>query len=77
MKTKSTYSLLVNSEEKNRSIVEGAVYVLLIGCMAFSMFSMASQSVTMPNPGTDSTKNTEIQLATTPAPQPPLIAARG
>ena len=76
MKTKNTYSLLVNSGEKNRSIVEGAVYVLLVGCMAFSMFSMASQTVTLPNPGTDRTSNTEIQLATTPAPQP-LVAARG
>lgn len=73
MKTKHTYSLLVNSEEKNRSVFETAVYGLLFASMTFSVFAFASQSVTMPSPNS---KGAATEIASTPAPQPPLIASR-
>lgn len=74
MKTQNTYSLLVNSEEKSRSIFETAVYGLVVASMAFSAFAFASQSVTLP--GKAKSNGTAVELATTPAPQPPLIASR-
>ena len=48
MKSKNTYSLLVNSEEKIRSIFEGGVCGLLVASMAFASFTFASQAVTFP-----------------------------
>jgi len=50
MKTKSTYSLLMNaeSEEKGRSIFETAVYSLIVLCMTLSVWSFATGDVTVP-----------------------------
>ena len=48
MKTQSTYSLLVNSYEKGRSIFESAVYGLLVLSAVASIGQFASQSITAP-----------------------------
>ena len=58
MKTQSTYSLLVNSYEKGRSIFESAVYGLLVLAAVASIGQFASQSITTP---------TEIATNSTPA----------
>lgn len=73
MKSNNTYSLLVNSEEKNRSIFESAVYGLVVASMAFAVFAFASQSVTVPRMPKAGASATEM---TVPAEQP-LIASRG
>ena len=73
MKTQHTYSLLVNSEEKSRSIFETAVYGLVVASMAFSAFAFATQSVTLP--GKAKTNGAAVEMATTPTAQP-LIASR-
>jgi hypothetical protein len=75
MKTKSTYSLLINSEEKSRSIFETAVYGLVVLSMAFSVFAFATQAVTVPQ----MQKTTDSPAIQTIATQPvdTVIAARG
>lgn len=49
MKTQSTYSLLVNSYEKGRSIFESAVYGLLVLAAVASIGQFALQSITTPS----------------------------
>ncbi len=44
----STYSMLVRSEEKERSLSETAVYLLLIVSTAFSIWQAAHQRVIVP-----------------------------
>ena len=48
MKTQSTYSLLVKSQEKGRSIFEGAVYGLVVLSTVVAILQCASQSVIVP-----------------------------
>ncbi len=48
MKTQSTYSLLVKSQETGRSIFEGAVYAMVVLSTVVSILQFASQSVTVP-----------------------------
>jgi hypothetical protein len=48
MKTKSTYSLLVRSEEKGRSIFEMAVYSALVLCSFASVLQFASAPLALP-----------------------------
>lgn len=48
MKTQSTYSLLVNSEEKGRSLFEAAIYGLVVLCAIVSVGQFAMQDVTLP-----------------------------
>lgn len=56
MKTQSTYSLLVKSQETGRSIFEGAVHAMVVLSVVVSILQFASQSVTVPaNFGTAST----------------------
>lgn len=45
----STYAMLLRSDEKERSVSETAVYLLLIVAMAFSVWQAAHQRVTVPN----------------------------
>jgi hypothetical protein len=45
---RSTYSLLISSEEKERSLSETFVYLLLIGTTAFTMWSFAQQPFRVP-----------------------------
>ncbi len=77
MKSKNTYSLLVNSEEKSRSIFETAVYGLVVLSMTFAVFAFVSQSVTVPRMprGSAGAAQAEV-IAATPA-QPPLVASQG
>ena len=48
MKTQSTYSLLVKSQEKGRSLFEGAIYAMVTLSTVVSILQFASQSVTVP-----------------------------
>jgi hypothetical protein len=45
----STYALLVRSEEKERSIFEGAVYFAVVLSALFSIWQVAKQPVEVPN----------------------------
>lgn len=76
MKTKNTYSLLVNSEEKGRSIVETAVYGLVVLSMAFSVFAFASQAMTLPQMQKTTGSPVIQTIATQPIDQA-AVAARG
>jgi hypothetical protein len=73
MKPKHTYSLLVNSEEKHRSIFETVVYGLVVVSMVSAVFAFASQSVTVPRMPR-SNAGPASMVASTPA--QPLVAAR-
>jgi len=44
----STYALLVRSEEKERSLFEGAAYLVFIISAVFSIWSVAQQPVALP-----------------------------
>ena len=44
----STYALLVRSDEKERSVSETVIYLLLIVSMAFSIWQAAQMRVTVP-----------------------------
>jgi hypothetical protein len=44
----STYALLVRSEEKERSIFEGAVYFAVVLSALFSIWQFARQPVELP-----------------------------
>jgi hypothetical protein len=74
MKPNNTYSLLVNSEEKNRSIFESAVYGLVVASMAFAGFAFASQSVTVPR--MPKANGATAPMVETQAQAQPLVAAR-
>jgi len=73
--TKSTYSLLVGSEEKGRSIFEGAICALIVLCTAFSGWQFASNSVALPR--MPATSNAPAPMIAKAAPQPPVVADRG
>ncbi len=77
MKSKNTYSLLVNSEEKSRSIFETAVYGLVVISMAFAVFAFVSQSVTVPRMPRASPVPAQTEVIAAEPAQPPLIATRG
>ena len=44
----STYALIVRSEEKERSIFEGAVYFAVVLSALFSIWQAATQTVPLP-----------------------------
>ena len=44
----STYALIVRSEDKERSIFEGAVYVAVVLSALFSLWQFAKQPVDLP-----------------------------
>ena len=73
--TKTTYSLLVGSEEKGRSLFEGAIYALIVVCTAFSGWEFASNSVALPRmPATSIAPAPMIAKA---APQPSVVVDHG
>lgn len=74
MKTKSTYSLLMNadSEEKGRSVFETVVYSLIVICMAVSGWSFVSGEMSVP--GTEAKKDAPVSMM---ANAPALNPARG
>ena len=75
MKTKSTYSLLLNadSEDKGRSMFETAVCSLVVLATAVSIWAFAAGSVIIPGQ-TRVKNNTETQIAQVVADQPALAA---
>ena len=76
MKNKSTYSLLVNadSEEKGRSIFEGAIYSTVILATALSVWAFASGSVLIPGMGRVDANEARLAVEAQAA-QPIVIAA--
>jgi hypothetical protein len=74
MKNQNTYSLLVASQEKGRSIFEGSVFALVVLCTAISGWEFASNSVSLPRmPANNGAA--AVEVAQTPAPAP-VIASR-
>ena len=47
----STYSLLVRSEEKERGMFEGAVYLVIVLSAVFSIWQVAQEPVALPTSG--------------------------
>jgi len=47
----STYALLVRSEEKERSMFEGAAYLVFILSAVFSIWNVAQQPIALPKDG--------------------------
>ncbi|MBA2242708.1 MAG: hypothetical protein H0W04_07445 [Chthoniobacterales bacterium] len=70
--TPTTYSLLVHSEEKGRSIFEGAVMGLIVLSTAFSGWQFASSSVVVPPLAAANSNSAAIV-----AKAAPVIADRG
>ena len=48
MKTQSTYSLLINSQEKGRGLFETAIYALVMLTAVVSVGQFATEPVTLP-----------------------------
>ena len=68
MKTQSTYSLLVKSQETGRSIFETAVNTLLVLSSVAAIFQFAAQSVIVPTQkGGNSTSSAIVAKADAPA----------
>jgi hypothetical protein len=78
MKNKNTYSLLVQSDEKGRSIFESAIYGLVVLSIAFTSWQFASGSVVVPgmNRANDKTSSGIAVEVVEPAVQAPVIASR-
>ena len=73
MKTQSTYSLLVKSQETGRSLFEGAVYATVVLSTVIAILQFAMQSVTVPaSLGASSTSATFAAQADTT-----IVSARG
>jgi hypothetical protein len=68
--------MLVQAEEKGRSIFESTIYGLVIICVAFTGWQFASTSVV--TPGMNRANNgTAVEMATqAPAPAPVVLASR-
>ena len=47
----STYALIVHSEERERGASEGAVFLLFMQSVLFSIWQVAQQPVTLPTDG--------------------------
>ena len=52
--TETTYSLLVRSEEKNRSVLEIVVFALFMLSAVFSIWQFAVQPISVPYLGSES-----------------------
>jgi hypothetical protein len=80
MKTKNTYSMILNAdaEDKGSSIFETAVYGVVILGMAISSWNFATGKVTLPGENR-APKSQQSIMATVPAEQPApiVIASRG
>jgi hypothetical protein len=60
MKNKYTYKLLVQSEEKNRNILEMALYVLVAISVLLSIWQFAEQPSMLPSEGTGRTSQEAV-----------------
>ena len=70
MKIQSTYSLLVNSQETGRSILEGAVYALTVLSAVASVLQFALQPVTVPVHAASSSPSPALTAHVVPASVP-------
>lgn len=75
MQKKNTYSLLVASQEKGRSIFEGSIYALVVLCTAISGWEFVSNSVALPRMPATNNSAPAVEIAQSPAPAP-VIASR-
>lgn len=64
----STYALIVRSEEKERGVSEGAVFLLFMLSVLFSIWQVAQQPITLPADGIIHTASI-AQSAATPQPR--------
>ncbi len=71
--TPTTYSLLVSSEEKGRTIFEGAVIGLIVLSTAFTGWQFASSSVVLPGMASAKSSSPAAMVAEV-APKPPVVA---
>ena len=78
MKNKNTYSLLIDSEEKGRSIFEGALYGLVVLCIAFSGWQLASSSAALPRvPASNNVNGSSVEMvAKAPVQEQQVSASR-
>jgi hypothetical protein len=61
----STYALLVRSEEKERSVFEGAVYFMVVLSALFSIWQVAHQPIALPaTPVLHTTSNAQPAIPT-------------
>ncbi len=74
MKNKNTYSLLVQSQEKGRSIFEASIYGLVILCTVFSAWSFAAHSIMLPGMN-HVDKNAGTEMAAQAAAENPVAIA--
>src|SRR5215213_4273222 len=76
--TSNTYSLLLRSEEKGRTIFEGLVIAAIVLSTAFTGWQFASSSVVLPGmaSGVQST-TAPLVLEAAPEQAPVLLADRG
>jgi hypothetical protein len=61
LRPRSTYQLLVQSEEKERSFFENLAYLLLIVATSASIWQFSHQPVTFTGLGLDASKNAIAQ----------------
>jgi hypothetical protein len=54
MNNRTTYALLVRSEEKNRDILETAVYAMCVLCAVVGIWQFAQEPVSLPTQLTSS-----------------------
>ena len=47
----STYALIIRSEERERGVTEGAVFLLFMLSVLFSIWQVAQQPITLPTDG--------------------------
>jgi hypothetical protein len=70
-KAANTYSLLVNSEEKDKSLFENFVYLLLVGSAVFSVWQAAHQPIDLPTAAFQQKQN--MAIAQTAQSQQPRV----
>jgi hypothetical protein len=63
----STYALIVRSEERERGVTEGAVFLLFMLSVLFSIWQVAQQPITLPTDGIIHTTSF-AESAKTPSP---------
>lgn len=68
METHSTYSLLVRSHEKGRSIFEAAVYALVVLSTVVSIYQFTAQALTLPTQASTKSISPTVVAARTLAP---------
>lgn len=61
MKTPTLYNMIVQSEDKNRTLIEALVCALLIVSVVVSVFQVAVQPVVLPGPVATNDQATELR----------------